>query len=56
MKENKSPTPSFGVSLGLVLGLVVLLVAGFGWQRMTIQPLLFIAIFCIGTVSVLLGF
>ncbi len=56
MKRISDPKPTFGVSLALLLFLVALLIGGFGLLRINIQALLFIAIFCIGLISVLLGF
>lgn len=56
MTENTNKKPSFGLSLGVLIAMVAMLVFGFGIKRITLQPLLFLVIVVISIISLAAGY
>ena len=48
--------PSFGLSMGVLVALIALMVVGFGIMRITLQSLLFLVIVVISLISVAAGY
>lgn len=56
MAENTNKKPSFGLSLGVLIVMVAMLIFGFGIKRITLQPLLFLVIVVVSIISLAAGY